>query len=111
MAARRMRETAMRLRIAEIRKQKGVSQEDLADLLKTSAASISRIETGQQNPKLQSLERIAEFLGVHLFQLFETDSLSGEHLDLLAEIAALHPKDWQKAANIIRAFAAEPSDA
>lgn len=101
----------MRLRIVELRNRRGISQERLADLLGVSTATVSRIESGKQNPPLERLEQIADILGVHLFQIFETGGLSGEHLDLLAEIAALHPKDWRKAANIIRAFATEPSDA
>lgn len=100
----------MRVRIAELRDRKGLSQEDLAERVGLTTASVSRIETNKQNTSFDKLERIADALEVHVFQLFETKSLSADHLDLLAEIAKLDPADWRKAANIIRAFAADPAE-
>lgn len=56
--------------IALIRKQRGLSQDELADLCEVSKPTISRIEADKQWPTRENLDRIARELGVHLYQLF-----------------------------------------
>lgn len=53
-------------RIAELRKQQGMKQSDLADHAGVTAANISRIETGRYSPGLDVLARIANTLGCEL---------------------------------------------
>ncbi|WP_032585079.1 helix-turn-helix domain-containing protein, partial [Bacteroides fragilis] len=43
----------------------------------TSQASISRIITGNGNPTMDSLERIAKFLNVEVPELFVNDGVMG----------------------------------
>lgn len=45
--------------IRNIRKQKGLTQEDLAGLARIDPKSIIQIENGKRNPTLKTLRRIA----------------------------------------------------
>lgn len=60
-------------RIRDIRKTKGLSQQEVADKMGIDRAQYSRIETAKASPTLNSLERIAEALGVDLADLFTDD--------------------------------------
>ena len=55
----------MAMRIAELREQKGLSQQQLAKLMGTSQQAISRIESGEYDGfTLKTLEKIAEATGM-----------------------------------------------
>lgn len=56
-------------RIKRIRRYKGITQEDLAFSVGTSAAYISSIECAKKKPSLQKLYEIAEVLGVTINDL------------------------------------------
>jgi len=58
-------------RLAEVRKQKGFTQQQLAEDLEISLVSIGYIETGKRWPRLVTLHRIAAALDVNLEQLFK----------------------------------------
>lgn len=55
---------AIGLRIRKIRMDKGITQEELAFRINTSAAYISNIERGVKRPSLQKLSDIADVLHV-----------------------------------------------
>lgn len=50
-------------RIAELRKQRGMTQQDLADLTGNQRNHISRIESGKYSVGFDTLQTIAEALG------------------------------------------------
>ena len=50
----------------EARREKGVTQKELAENTGINQADISRIENGNGNPSLRTLKRIAEGLGMVL---------------------------------------------
>lgn len=52
------------MRIAELRKAKGVSQIRLAMELNTTQNTISRYETGEREPGIAELIKIADYFGV-----------------------------------------------
>ena len=56
-------------KIQELRKQKGMTQEDLADKTGLSVRTIQRIESGEVDPRSYTLSQIAEALGVKLEEL------------------------------------------
>lgn len=58
-------------RLSEVRKQKGFTQQRLAEELDISLVSIGYIETGKRWPRLVTLHRIAAVLDVKLEQLFK----------------------------------------
>ena len=54
--------------VASIRKRRGLTQEELAEILGTAARNVQRIEGGQ-NLTLATLERVAGALGVEPAEL------------------------------------------
>ena len=58
-------------RIAELRRERGLKQDELAELSTLSRISIARYEAGKIEPGARALGRIAEALGV------STDALLG----------------------------------
>ena len=59
------------MRLKELRKQKGVSQLKLAMDLNTNQNTISRYETGEREPGIQELIKIADYFGVSIDYLLE----------------------------------------
>lgn len=55
--------------LRKIRIERGMSQEELADLLGTSKQVISRYETSQRSPKVSTVAEYAEKLGVRIATL------------------------------------------
>ncbi|CAN5714885.1 hypothetical protein BH23PLA1_BH23PLA1_17770 [soil metagenome] len=66
---------------------KGVDQSALADQLGLSRASISRILSGSQRPKLEVAFRLARALGVSLDYLLD-DSMEVDHASQLMMVSA-----------------------
>jgi transcriptional regulator with XRE-family HTH domain len=59
------------MRLKELRKAKGISQLKLATDLNTNQNTISRYETGEREPGIDELIRIAEYFNVSLDYLLE----------------------------------------
>jgi transcriptional regulator with XRE-family HTH domain len=57
-------------RVRELRKQKGLSQEDLALACDLDRTYIGGIERGERNVSLVNIQRIADALGVPVRELF-----------------------------------------
>ena len=58
-------------RVREIRLQRGMSQEKLADMSGLDRTYIGGIERGERNPALVNIGRIAKALGVRPADLFD----------------------------------------
>lgn len=58
-------------RIQELRKAKGLTQSELAEMVNTEIVSISRIENGQRFPKKENIENIASALKTDVKDLFD----------------------------------------
>lgn len=56
-------------KIRAIRKEKGMTQKQLADICKMADSAIRKYESGQVVPKMEMIERIANALGVPAVQL------------------------------------------
>ena len=67
-------------KLLELRKQKGLTQEELAEVLYVSRAAVSKWESGRGYPNIDSLKAIAKFFGVTIDEL-----LSGDELLTIAE--------------------------
>lgn len=67
-------------KIQELRKRRGLTQEELADILFVSRAAVSKWESGRGYPSIDSLKDISRFFSVSV-----DDLLSGEKLILIAE--------------------------
>ena len=55
--------------ISEIRKQSGISQEKLAELVGVSRQAVTKWESGKANPDTENLLRLAEIFGVSVDEL------------------------------------------
>ena len=58
-------------RIKELRKNRGLTQEQLAELISIETSSLSGIESGRHFPSLPTLEKISIHLNVEIKSLFE----------------------------------------
>ena len=58
------------LRVKELRKQAGITQEKLAEMVEVSCDYIGLIERGLRSPSFQIIERLAKSLGVRVEELF-----------------------------------------
>ena len=67
-------------KLQELRKQKGLTQEQLAEQLYVSRTAISKWESGRGIPNMESLKTISKFYDISLDEL-----LSGEEILELAE--------------------------
>ena len=67
-------------KLQELRKQKNITQEDLAQALYVSRTAISKWESGRGYPNIDSLKSIAKFFSISVDEL-----LSGDELLTLAE--------------------------
>ena len=88
----------MILKLKEIREQHGLKQENLAEHLKISRPAYSRYETGDREPNIETLVKIADFYKISL------DSLIGR-MPILSkidyEITKLSPEEKEQAAEMI----------
>ena len=75
-------------RIKELRKAKGLSQEELSEKVGIDSKHLSRIEVGKSYPSLDTLERIANALNIEIKDLFEFMHLS-RNRDLTDNISKL----------------------
>ena len=58
-------------RVAEIRRSKGLTQDQLAERANITSLSISYIEQGRRWPRLVTLQKLAKCLGVPIAELFK----------------------------------------
>lgn len=73
-------------RIKAARKKAGVTQEELGKKLGVSPSFVAQYETGKRNPKIETLQNLANALGVPVYELIDSDDLKraviyGEGLD------------------------------
>ena len=63
------------VKLQELRKRKGITQEELADCLFVSRTAISKWESGRGFPAIDSLKSIAKFFGVSLDELLSSEDI------------------------------------
>ena len=72
-------------RIQKYRKQSSLTQEALAELIGIDTISLSKIETGRNYPTSENITKLANALGVEIYELFVDDALKSNE-QLLKEI-------------------------
>jgi len=60
----------MKNRLKEIRAIRGISQEELADILGVSRQTISSLENGRYNPSILLAFKIARYFGMPIEDIF-----------------------------------------
>ena len=71
--------------LKKLRKQKGITQKELADYLHISKSSVGMWEHGQRDPDTAMLLKIADFYGVTVDYLLGRETLSGTQETVLQE--------------------------
>lgn len=61
---------AMKNRIEELRKEKGIRQEELAMAMEVSRQTIGSLENGRYNPSIQLAFKISKFFGLKIEDVF-----------------------------------------
>ncbi len=64
--------------VRRMRREKGLSQRELADLAGVGQDSISGIETGKHEPHPRTLRKLAEALDVEVVDFFREPTLAGK---------------------------------
>lgn len=78
------------LKIKEFRKQKKLTQEQLAEVLDLDIGYISKLEVGRNFPTIGTLEKIAQALDVELYELFQYTGIKDK--DFRTEIIKIYDK-------------------
>lgn len=60
----------MKNKLEEIRKQRGINQEELALALEVSRQTISSLENGRYNPSILLAFKIAKYFGLLIEEIF-----------------------------------------
>ena len=63
----------MKNKVEEIRKSKGIRQEDFAKTMGVSRQTISSLETGRYNPSIYLAYKIARYFGMTIEEVFIFD--------------------------------------
>ena len=60
----------MKNRLEELRKQRGITQEELADALSVSRQTVGSLENGRYNPSILLAFKIANYFHVSIEEVF-----------------------------------------
>ena len=60
----------MKNRLEEIRKERGLLQEELAEALEVSRQTISSLENGRYNPSIVLAFKVARYFGMGIEEIF-----------------------------------------
>ena len=63
----------MKNRLEELRKQRGIKQEDLANTLEVSRQTIGSLENGRYNPSIQLAFKIARYFDMSIEEIYFYD--------------------------------------
>ena len=77
-------------KLQQLRKKKGLTQEQLAAQLYVSRTAISKWESGRGYPNLESLKSISKLFSISIDELLPTSERYGHHhLSILGVIAGM----------------------
>jgi transcriptional regulator with XRE-family HTH domain len=79
--------------IRDLRKQTGLSQEDLASKLGVPSNTVSRWETATYKPKLKDLDKLADVFGVSVSEFFPSSDVTEPVAALMRKAKDLPQED------------------
>lgn len=93
--------------IAQIRKVRGLRQNDLAEMVGVTQPHISRIEKGDEGPPLSLFRTIADALNVPLAALFSDERAEAEQalIDAFRKLPSGRREGWLEMARLIQSEA------
>lgn len=71
---------ALGKRIKQIRKEKQLTQEKLAELINIEVPSLSNIETGKFAPSIETLQKLSEVLKVEPWEFYHFNGMTDEKM-------------------------------
>ena len=95
-------------KIAELRKQNHMSQEELASRLGISRQSVSKWESGQSQPEIDKLLQLSELFHVSVDYLLKDSTLPSS--EVLSSEKDVYEAEYQDAENIWEETAAQDAD-
>ena len=72
-------------KVRELRKSKGLTQEQLAEIIGMETPNISKMETGLHFPQFENLNKLSKALGVEMIELFNFGHFKNKE-ELISEI-------------------------
>ncbi|MCR8636808.1 helix-turn-helix domain-containing protein [Paenibacillus radicis (ex Xue et al. 2023)] len=106
-----MSESTLKLigrRIRDLRKEKGLSQEQLGELANLNYTYIGGVERAETNISVLNLTKIAQALNVGVYELFsytrvnrQTKGKSHDMEQIIDLLLSISPKEVKKAKNIL----------
>jgi len=94
-------------RVKELRKRRGLSQEQLAEMIGVDPKHISKIEGGRGYPSLDALENIARSLEADLKDFFtfeHLETIDSVRESVKARIGAANEEDLRRISRLLDAF-------
>lgn len=99
------------IKIRVLRKQKGLSQAKLAELIERSTEAVSNLERGESLPSIDTLIRLSDKLDVPTHYFFEgaaSDNVGNWRMEKVSELISiaygLSDKELELAVNQMKAF-------
>ena len=87
--------------IRELRRVRGVTQENLAEEMNVTAQAVSRWEAGASYPDMELIPSIANYFGISIDRLFGYSSEREEKVNaILEKIDALNDETWRDGSNL-----------
>ena len=65
-----MRKESMKNRLEELRKERGIKQEELASAMEVSRQTIGSLENGRYNPSILLAFKLARYFGMSIEEIF-----------------------------------------
>jgi len=91
-------------RIRALRKERGMTQKQVAEKCGMADSAIRKYESGSQTPKVETLQRIADALNVPLFSLLGSVSRTDPDFQMVMEYTGLTEQALYTITNGIRTF-------
>lgn len=97
--------------VQAIRKARGLTQSELADLAGVEQPTISKLERGSDSMTLRTLTRVAEALGVEVIDLFESrDDAERAIINAFRSLPPMRQRGWLDMAQAVRSESLEDQD-
>ena len=100
----------MKIRIADLRRARGITQADLAHMSDIRIATLSELETGKGNPRLSTLEAVAAALGCTVVDLFEDGGDDPSASEIITALSALPAEERRSILTLVLRATARPQD-
>ena len=99
-------------RLSELRKEKGVKQDEIAELLNVKRATIANYETGKRAPDYETIIKLADYYGVscdyilrgvtsEFANIHSTTGLSGRAIEILKDMNEIGDIDFLNLINYL----------